>query len=71
MNPLAKQAVPGTIGGALGIIWMVYGDWLGMVPPDLSQTKELALTAAVGIMGTTLANLVRAVLPKPKETPDA
>ena len=69
MNP-QKQIVPGTIGGALGVIWMVYGDWLEIVPPELGQTQELALTAAVGVIGTTLVNLVRLVLPK-TEAPDA
>ena len=69
MNP-QKQIIPGTIGGSLGVIWMVYGGWLELVPPELSQTQELALTAAVGVLGTTLVNLVRLVLPK-TETADA
>ena len=58
MNPLKKQTVPGSLGGAISIIWMIYGDWGGLVPPELSQTQELTLTAAIALVATALVNLI-------------
>ena len=61
---LQAQAFPGAVGTSLAIIWMTYGGWINIVPPDLDQTKELALTAALGVVFTALANIVRTFLPR-------
>lgn len=61
---LKAQTLPGAVGTSLSIIWMTYGGWINIVPPDLDQTRELALTAALGVVFTALANVVRVFLPK-------
>ncbi len=61
---LKAQTFPGAVGTSLSVIWMTYGGWINIVPPDLDQTRELALTAALGIVFAALANIVRALLPK-------
>ena len=66
-NKVAQQAVPGTIGGALSVVWMVYGDWWGFIPPDLGQTQELALTGALAILAAGVVNVVRWLLLPPKK----
>ncbi len=66
---LQNQTVPGSIGAALSIVWMVYGAWWGLVPADLGQTQELALTGAVGVLGTALVNLIMRFIPAKAATP--
>ncbi len=61
---LQAQTFPGAVGTSLAVIWMTYGGWIDIIPPDLSQTKEIALTAALGVVFTALANIVKAFLPK-------
>ncbi len=61
---LQAQTLPGAVGTSLAIIWMTYGGWINIIPPDLSQTKEIALTAALGVVFTALTNIVKAFLPK-------
>ncbi len=61
-----NQVVPGSIGGALALIWMSYGSWWGLVPPDIGQTQEQLLTGAVGVLGTTLVNLILRFIPEGK-----
>lgn len=56
---MEEQAVPGTIGGAISIIWMFYGTWWGLVPPNLEVPQEMALMGAVAIAATTLVNFIR------------
>ena len=61
---LQDQAIPGSVGGAISIIWMTYGEWMGIIPPDLSEVKYVALTAAIGVFATALVNIVRSYLPR-------
>ena len=61
---LRAQTFPGAVGTSLAIIWMTYGGWIDIVPPNLDQGREVALTAALGVAFTALANVVRAFLPK-------
>ncbi len=63
-SSLQAQTFPGAVGTSLAIIWMTYGGWIDVVPPDLGQTGEIALTAALGVVFTALVNVVRAFLPK-------
>ncbi len=60
---LQEQVIPGSVGGAISIIWMTYGEWMGIIPPDMSEVKYVALTAAIGVFSTALVNLVRRFLP--------
>lgn len=60
---LQAQVVPGSVGGAISIIWMTYGEWMGIIPPDLNEVKYLALTTAVGVFATALVNVVQSFLP--------
>lgn len=60
---LQEQTLPGAVGASLSVVWMAYGEWANIVPPDLGQGQELALTAALGVIFTALANMVRALLP--------
>ena len=61
---LQEQVVPGSVGGAISIIWMTYGEWMGIIPPDLNEVKYVALTAAIGVFATALVNIVRIYLPR-------
>lgn len=61
---LQAQTLPGAVGTSLAIVWMTYGEWINIVPPDLDQTREIALTAALGVVFTALANVVKAFLPR-------
>jgi len=56
---LQDQAFPGSVGGAIGVIWTIYGEWLGMIPPDLGDIEQVSLTGAVGIFATAIVNLIR------------
>ncbi len=64
-----NQTVPGSIGAAISVIWMVYGEWWGLIPTDLGQTQELALTGAVGILGAAVVNLIMRFIPAKVATP--
>ena len=59
-----NQTVPGSIGAALSVIWMVYGNWWGLVPPDMASELALAFTGAVGVLGTAVVNLVMRFIPE-------
>ncbi len=61
---LQDQAIPGSVGGAISIIWMTYGEWMGVIPPDMNEVKYIALTAAIGVFATALVNIVRSYLPR-------
>ena len=65
-----KQVMPGTLGGAFSVIYMIYGEWWGIVPKELGQTQELALTGAIAVLAAGVVNLIKYLLPK-KETSDA
>ncbi len=56
---MEEQAVPGSIGGALSVIWMFYGQWFGWVPPELSDPQQLTLMGAIAIAATTGVNFIR------------
>ena len=61
---LQEQVIPGSVGGAISIIWMTYGEWMEIIPPNMNEVKYVALTAAIGVFATALVNLVRRFLPK-------
>ncbi len=56
---LQDQVLPGSVGGAVGVIWTTYGAWLEIIPPDLGDVERVALTGAIGIVATALVNLIR------------
>ncbi len=61
---LQEQVIPGSVGGAISIIWMTYGEWMEIIPPNMDEVKYVALTAAIGVFATALVNLVRRFLPQ-------
>ncbi len=65
---LQEQVIPGSVGGAVSVIWMTYGEWMGIIPPNMSEVKYVALTAAIGVFATALVNLVRKFLPQELNT---
>ena len=56
---LQDQIAPGSVGLAISTIWMTYGESWQFVPPDLSEVKYAALTAAFGVVSTALVNVIR------------
>lgn len=62
---LQDQAVPGSIGTAMSVIWVTYAEWMGMIPPNLTDVKEIGLTAAFAVFATGLVNLVRSLMTAP------
>lgn len=56
---LQDQIAPGSVGLAISTIWMTYGESWQFVPPDLSEIKYAALTAAFGVVSTALVNVIR------------
>lgn len=65
MNFNKEQVQDGGAGAALSVLWMIYGEWFMFIPPNLSEVKYAALTAALGVVGTGLVNLIRRVWPVP------
>lgn len=68
---LQEQVIPGSVGGAISIIWMTYGEWMDIIPPDMSEVKYVALTAAIGVFATALVNLVRRLISQELNTDHA
>ena len=69
---LQDQAFPGSVGGAIGIIWTIYGEWLGLIPPELGDIELVSLTGAIGVFATAVVNLIRRfVYPNQTIQPDA
>ncbi|KKM16545.1 hypothetical protein LCGC14_1684780 [marine sediment metagenome] len=68
---LQEQVIPGSVGGAISIIWMTYGEWMSIIPPNMTEVKYVALTAAIGVFATALVNLVRRFLPQELSTDHA